>query len=141
MRAIDEKTWIEWRCKLGCRKAEARSLFREYQELLRESGGTVRMMTPRHNESWEQALTAFLDQMPRKPIRFLAMVAEVERRRSIRDQIKAHKADGRRRYEKRYARKRQVLSVRAASMHGSGQEPGSAGRTAYSQLTVNACND
>jgi hypothetical protein len=105
MQPIDEKTWIEWRCKLGCRKAEAKRLYREYLELLLECESSVRMMKPRHNETWEQALTAFVDQMPRRPTRFLAMVAESEQRQAIRERLRARKASGRRKYLRRVNRR------------------------------------
>lgn len=101
---IDEKTWIEWRCKLGCRKAEARALFKEHERLLAESATPVRRLTLRHGETWEQALKAFLDQMPRTPTRFLAMVAALEKRREIRAAVAARKAIGRQRYRRQYAR-------------------------------------
>lgn len=99
---IDEKTWIEWRCKLGCRKAEAKALYREYTSLLRDEPGTVRMVKPRHGESFDSALRAFIDSMPRRPTRFLAMVAESERLRAIRAQIAERKLVGKARYLRRF---------------------------------------
>jgi hypothetical protein len=101
---IDEKTWIEWRLKLGCRKHEAKALFKEHERLLRDSTTPVRRLTLRHGETWEQALKAFLDQMPRNPSRFLAMVAAIEVRHAIKAAVLARKAVGRQRYRKRYER-------------------------------------
>lgn len=104
MRTIDEQTWIEWRTKMGCRKAEARQLYREYLKLVQKSGGTVRMVRPRHNESWEAAYKAFIDGLPRRPTRFLAMVAESNRRRELKERVAAKRAAGRVKYRRRFNR-------------------------------------
>lgn len=101
---IDEDTWIEWRCQLGCRKHEARALFRKHQALLLSDGVKARFLKPRTNETFEQAWRAFLDGMPRKPFRFLAMVAEIEKRRAIKKGVGAKRAAGRARYERRMRR-------------------------------------
>lgn len=103
---INEKTWIEWRLKMGCRKHEAKALFKEHERLLRDSATPVRRLTFRHGETWEQALKAFLDQMPRSPSRFLGMVAAIERGRAIKAVVEANRAVRRRRYQRRFQRQR-----------------------------------
>lgn len=101
---VSEQTWIQWRTKLGCRKGEAKALYREYLDLLADQSTPVRCLTFRHGETWEQALNAFLDQMPRRPTRFLAMVAAIEARRAAQAVIASQRAVKRRRYERRYQR-------------------------------------
>lgn len=111
MQPIDEKTWIAWRCKLGARKSEAKALYREYQEFIASAAGNVRMCRPRHGESFESAFRAFLDQMPRTPSRFLAMVERAQKLREIRARVAARKAVGRARHLRRFNRGAQQRST------------------------------
>jgi len=74
-------------------------------DTLAEKMPKVRILKKRHGETFDQAFRAFIGAMPRKPTRFLAMVAEAERLRTIRRQVAARKAKGRARYLKRFNRR------------------------------------
>jgi hypothetical protein len=48
------------------------------------------------------AWRAFMDTLPRKPHKFLAMMAEIERQRAVRKQIEQKREAGRKRYLRRF---------------------------------------
>lgn len=103
---INAKTWKDWRRKLGASKKDARELYREYQELLKElpPETRVRVLDMKRGEPFEKAFARFIDSMPRKPYAFLARVAAIEARRARQAEIDEQKAVNRRRYERRYQR-------------------------------------
>lgn len=65
---------------------------------------SVRTVRPQRGETYAQAVDRFLEEMPRKPTKFLAMVKEQERVRLAKARVAAKKAKGRERYERRMAR-------------------------------------
>lgn len=104
--SVSPATWQNWRVRLGASRREAKELFREYQELVKEmpTEGKVRYLKVEPWQTFEQALAKFLDTMPRKPYAFLARVKACEERRATLSKVEAKKARNRRRYLKRYAR-------------------------------------
>ena len=58
----------------------------------------------------DQAWAAFLDTLPRKPYKFLAMVAAAERKRALAALVAAKKAKGRERYLRQQRRSTPQIS-------------------------------
>lgn len=110
---IQPGTWQEWRVKLGASKKDAVDLFREYQDLVKElpADSAVRVLKVLPWQTFEQALSKFLDRMPRKPYAFLARVAAIEARRERQSTAEIRKAMNRRRYQRQYARRAHPASA------------------------------
>lgn len=104
---IDEKTWKAWRMKLGATRKQANHLWMQYQEwrALEAQNGPVRVLQVKPWQNWEREFRAWLDEMPRKPVAFLTMVAAAEKRRAAKAMVAARKMKGRERYERQYARR------------------------------------
>lgn len=104
---VDAKTWRAWRVKMGASKRDARDLYREYRELVKElpADGKVRALKVEAGQSFEQALARFLDRMPRKPYAFLARVAAIEARRARQSTAQSRKEVNRKRYARQYERR------------------------------------
>lgn len=66
---------------------------------------SVRRVEPKHGETFAQAFDRFIDEMPRKPTKFLAMVAEIERLRKQSEAVAKRKELGRKKYLKRMGRR------------------------------------
>lgn len=103
----DRKTWIAWRMKLGAGRKEAGKLWLAYQEWLAEEAlqPRVRRLQVAPWQNWEREFRAWLDEMPRKPLKFLAMVAAAEKRRTMKSAAEARKAIARRKYQRQYERR------------------------------------
>ena len=107
MKAITRKEWVAWRMKLGATRKEAERLWKAYSSWRDEEAahGPVRRLEVAPWQDWEREFRAWLDEMPRKPVAFLAMVEAVEKMRAAKAAIQARKAKGRERFLKRYARR------------------------------------
>ena len=90
---------------LGFGRKQALQSWRHFQAWLAREASNPRPRTLKVQpwQDFEREFRAFLDEMPRKPTRFLAMVADIERRRGRQQAIAARKAQGRLRYQRRYA--------------------------------------
>jgi len=108
MKTITRKEWVAWRMQLGANRREAERLWKDYRTWRDEEGAErpVRRFEVASWQDWEREFRAWLDEMPRKPVAFLAMVAAVEKMRAAKAVIHARKAKGRERFLKRYARRR-----------------------------------
>lgn len=93
--------------KLGASHKQALKLWDQYQEWLAEEAhnGPVRRLTVLPWQNWEREFRAFLDEMPRKPFAFLAMVAAAEKKRAALAAVNTRKAKSHERYRKQYARR------------------------------------
>ena len=111
---IDAKTWQAWRVKMGASKRDARNLYREYCELVRQlpTDGKVRVLKIEAGQTFEQALARFLDRMPRKPYAFLARVAAIEAKRARLGEVATRKAINRERYRRQYERRGKADAAR-----------------------------
>lgn len=105
---IDEKTWKAWRMKLGATRKEANRLWLQYQEWVAQEAqnGPVRRLSVKPWQDWEREFRAFLDEMPRKPYAFIAMVARIEMKRAQLSEIRLKKAARRDKYIRQYERRR-----------------------------------
>lgn len=120
---VDAKTWKAWRMKLGATRKHANALWMQYQEwrALEAQNGPVRRLEVAPWQNWEREFRAWLDEMPRKPIAFLAMVAAAEKRRAAKESIQARKVKGRERFLRRYARRASpAQKIPRQAEHGTG---------------------
>lgn len=102
---------------------EALKLWHAHQEWRAQEklNGPVRFLKVESWQDWETEFKRFLDAMPRKPYKFLAMVAAIERRRALQDAIQARKAKGRERFLRRYARHASpAQKIPRQAEHGTG---------------------
>ena len=63
------------------------------------------VLLPEPWQDWDREFRAFLDEMPRKPFKFLQMVAANDKRREALAIVARRKAKNRERYERAYARR------------------------------------
>jgi hypothetical protein len=103
---VNKATWISWRMKLGASHKGALKLWDQYQEWRAQEAlnPRVRVLTVQPWQNWEREFRAFLDEMPRKPLKFLAMIAEAEKRRGALAVVAERKAKSRAKYRRQYER-------------------------------------
>lgn len=66
----------------------------------------VRVLQVKSGETFDEALARFLGEMPRKPVKFLAMVKELERVRQQKAEVEKRKSKNRQRYLKMMGKRR-----------------------------------
>ena len=113
-----EKRWVEARVKMGMRRTDAVIAVEHRDELIAAlvaqkarthfSLGRILHLDRLHRYAvrydQDDPWAAFLDTLPRRPHRFLAMVAEIERRRAVAELVAAKRAKGKARHLKRHRR-------------------------------------
>ena len=99
---VNEQQYAEWMMRLGYRKSDARASARRFVEwkAQQESQPQATRLKVEPWQNWEREFKAFIDRMPRKPTRFLAMVAAAEKRREALARVTDKKAARRRRYQR-----------------------------------------
>lgn len=92
--------------QLGAGRREALKLWHSFREWADQEAKNPRprVLTIESWQDWEREFRAFLDEMPRKPYPFLALVAQIEKRREQQAVIAQRKARNLERYKRRYAR-------------------------------------
>jgi len=93
--------------KLGATRKAALKLWTQYQEwrALEAQNGPIRCLNVQPWQNWEREFRAFLDEMPRKPVAFLAMVAAAEKRRAALTVVADRKSRSREKYLRQYKRR------------------------------------
>jgi hypothetical protein len=106
-RPIDKATWVAWRISLGVPRKQALKLWEQYGEWLAQEAlqPRPRVLCVQPWQNWEREFRAFLDEMPRKPVVFLAMVKAAEKRRAQKQSVEARKAHSRERYRRQFERR------------------------------------
>jgi hypothetical protein len=99
---VDEKQYAEWMMRMGYRKSDAQACARRFIEWKAQQASQprARFLKVESWQNWEREFKAFIDRMPRKPTRFLAMVAAAEKRREALARVADRKAVRRRRYQR-----------------------------------------